>query len=89
MNTAEADQVVWTVFAKGIFIMILQASGVSDATSQRLLNIIPASWRHFDGLMVAFLSGPDDYFLYNEAFYYGIMPVLAEAGLRLFSYHYN
>ena len=45
MNTAEADQVVWTVFAKGIFIMILHASGMSDATSQRLLNFIPASWR--------------------------------------------
>lgn len=45
MNAAEADQVVWTVFAKGVFIMILQASGMCDATSQRLLNIIPARWR--------------------------------------------
>lgn len=45
MNAAEADQVVWTVFAAGVFMRILQASGMSDAIAHSLLNIIPASWR--------------------------------------------
>lgn len=43
MNAAEAYQVVRTVFATGVFISILHASGMSDATAHRLLNIIPAS----------------------------------------------
>lgn len=80
-NAAEANQVVMTVFAAGVFMGILQASGMSDAIAHSLLNIIPASWSHFYGLIVACLSVPGTYFLNNDAFYYGVMPVLAEAGV--------
>lgn len=80
-NAAEANQVVMTVFAAGVFMGILQASGMSDAIANSLLNIIPESWSLFYGLIVALISIPGTYFLNNDAFFYGVLPVIAEAGL--------
>lgn len=79
-NAAEANQVVMTVFAAGVFMGILQVSGMSDAIATSMISIIPQSLSHFYGLIVAFISVPGTYFLNNDAFYYGVMPVLAEAG---------
>lgn len=79
-NAAEANQVVMTVFAAGVFMGILQASGMSDAIATSMISIIPQSLSHFYGLIVAFISVPGTYFLNNDAFYYGVLPVLAEAG---------
>ena len=80
-NAAEANQVLMTVFAAGVFMGILQASGMSDAIANSLLNIIPESWSLFYGLIVALISVPGTYFLNNDAFFYGVLPVIAEAGL--------
>lgn len=80
-NAAEANQVVMTVFAAGVFMGILQASGMSDVIANSLLNIIPESWSLFYGLIVALISIPGTYFLNNDAFFYGVLPVIAEAGL--------
>lgn len=81
-NAAEANSVVMTVFAAGVFMGILQATGMSDAIARSLIGIIPDSWSQFYGLIVAFISVPGTYFLNNDAFYYGVMPVLAEAGAQ-------
>lgn len=79
-NAAEANSVVMTVLAAGVFMGILQASGMSTAIANSMIGLIPESWGQFYGLIVAFLSVPGTYFLSNDAFYYGVMPVLAEAG---------
>lgn len=81
-NAAEANSVVMTVFAAGVFMGILKASGMSDAIASSLVGIIPESWSNFYGLIVAIISVPGTYFLNNDAFFYGVMPVLAEAGVQ-------
>lgn len=81
-NAAEANSVVMTVFAAGVFMGILKASGMSDAIALSLVGIIPESWSNFYGLIVAIISVPGTYFLNNDAFFYGVMPVLAEAGVQ-------
>lgn len=79
-NASEANQVVMTVFAAGIFMGVLQATGMADAMANSLLDIIPASMGRFYGFIVSIISGFGTYFLHNDAFYYGMMPVLSQAG---------
>ncbi|XJS09984.1 CitMHS family transporter [Aerococcaceae bacterium WGS1372] len=80
-NASEANQVVMTVFGAGVFMGILQATGMNDGIASSLISVIPESMSHFFGLIVAIISSPGTYFLHNDAFYYGMMPILAEAGL--------
>lgn len=80
-NLPDAGQVSMVVIAAGIFMGILTGTGMNDAISSSLTSIIPASWGGFFGLIVAFLSAPGTFFLSNDAFYYGVLPVLAETGM--------
>lgn len=80
-NASEANQVVMTVFGAGVFMGILQATGMNDGIANSLIAVIPESMSRFFGLIVAIISAPGTYFLHNDAFYYGMMPILSEAGL--------
>lgn len=79
-NASEANQVVMTVFGAGVFMGVLQATGMDDGIASSLNSIIPESLSGFFGIIVAIISAPGTYFLHNDAFYYGMMPILAEAG---------
>lgn len=79
-NASEANQVVMTVFGAGVFMGVLQATGMDDGIASSLISIIPESLSGFFGIIVAIISAPGTYFLHNDAFYYGMMPILAEAG---------
>ncbi len=79
-NAGDAVQVVILVLAAGVFTGIFTATGMSDALAISLTNMIPASFGRFWGLVVALISAPGTFFLSNDAFYYGVLPVLSEAG---------
>ncbi|AMB98659.1 citrate transporter [Aerococcus urinaehominis] len=79
-NASEANQVVMTVFAAGVFMGILKETGMADGIATALLAMIPDSLGRFYGLIVAILSALGTYFLHNDAFYYGMMPILRQAG---------
>lgn len=67
------------IFAAGSFMGILQETGMSDAIAQSLINMIPESMGSHFGLITALISIPGTFFLSNDAFYFGIVPILAEA----------
>ena len=81
-NAGDAVQVVILVFAAGIFMGLFQGSGMAGALAQSFTTIIPKQLAGFLGLVIAFISAPGTFFLSNDGFYYGIMPVLAEAGAK-------
>lgn len=79
-NAGDAVQVVILVFAAGIFMGLFQGSGMASALAQSFATIIPKQLAGFWGLVIALVSAPGTFFISNDGFYYGILPVLAEAG---------
>lgn len=66
------------IFAAGIFVGIMSGTGMIKAISESLIHVIPDSAGHFMSVITAFLSMPFTYVLTNDAFYFGILPILAE-----------
>ena len=79
-NAGDALQVVILVFAAGIFTGLFTNSGMSDALANSLIKLIPPVLGRFWGLITAIVSIPGTFLLSNDAFYYGVLPVFAEAG---------
>ena len=79
-NAGDALQVVILVFAAGVFMGLFTNSGMSDALAGSLITLIPKQLGRFWGLITAIVSAPGTFLLSNDAFYYGVLPVFAEAG---------
>lgn len=71
--------VVGLIFAAGIFTGILSGTGMVEAMSKSLLAVIPDAMGPYLAVITALVSMPFTFFMSNDAFYYGILPVLNEA----------
>ena len=71
--------VVGLIFAAGIFTGILSGTGMVEAMSKSLLAVIPEAMGPYLAVITAIVSMPFTFFMSNDAFYYGVLPVLAEA----------
>ncbi|MFZ4406802.1 MAG: CitMHS family transporter [Paracraurococcus sp.] len=72
--------VVSLIFAAGIFTGILSGTGMVDAMAKSVTAIIPDSAGPYLPAITALLSIPFTFLVSNDAFYFGILPILAEAG---------
>jgi CitMHS family citrate-Mg2+:H+ or citrate-Ca2+:H+ symporter len=70
--------VVAMVLAAGVLTGVLNGTGMVDAMSQWLVNIIPTSMGPFLAVITGLLSIPMTFFMSNDAFYFGVLPVLSE-----------
>jgi CitMHS family citrate-Mg2+:H+ or citrate-Ca2+:H+ symporter len=68
------------VLAAGVFMGILTETKMGDAIAQHLISLIPPSLGSHMPIITGLISLPGTYFLSNDAFYYGILPVLAKTG---------
>jgi len=78
-HSGNAMTVVLLVFAAGIFAGIFSGTKMVDALANSLVEIIPESWGAFFPLVVSITSMPLTFVLSNDAYYFGVVPILAEA----------
>lgn len=79
-HVGNALTVVTLVFAAGIFTGIFSGTKMVDAIANSLVAIIPDSLGSFFPVVVALTSMPFTFVLSNDAYYFGVLPILAEAG---------
>lgn len=78
-HAGDVLSVISLVFASGIFTGIMDGTGMVDEMATALVHIIPDAMGNHFALITAILSGPFTYFMANDPFYYGILPILAES----------
>ncbi|MGW6015010.1 CitMHS family transporter [Streptomyces sp. NPDC055210] len=80
---AHADNVLnvsGMVFAAAVFTGVLQGTGMVDSMAKWLVDGIPDGMGPHMAIVTGALSLPLTYFMSNDGFYFGVLPVLAEAG---------
>ncbi|MDH6433102.1 CitMHS family citrate-Mg2+:H+ or citrate-Ca2+:H+ symporter [Streptomyces sp. SAI-144] len=80
---AHADNVLnvsGMVFAAAVFTGVLQGTGMVDHMARWMVDVIPDGMGPHMALVTGILSLPLTYFMSNDGFYFGVLPVLAEAG---------
>jgi len=80
--TAQAENilpVVVMIFAAGTFTGILSGTKMLDQMAKLLITVIPPELGPHLGFVTAISSLPLTYFLTNDAFYFGVMPLIVKA----------
>ncbi|MGE7602341.1 CitMHS family transporter [Peribacillus sp. NPDC097675] len=75
-----ALSVVSMIFAAGVFTGILSGTEMVDAMANTLIQHIPDAMGSHFAVITAIISAPFTFFMSNDAFYYGVLPLLAKAG---------
>ncbi|MFJ7156870.1 CitMHS family transporter [Streptomyces sp. NPDC101118] len=68
------------VFAAAVFTGVLSGTGMVKDMADWLVSAIPDGMGPHMALVTGLLSLPLTYFMSNDGFYFGVLPVLAEAG---------
>ncbi|MCB5274281.1 Citrate transporter [Arthrobacter sp. SO5] len=70
--------VVSMVLAAAVLTGVLNGTGMVKAMSEWLVAIIPSDMGPFMAIITGVLSIPMTFFMSNDAFYFGVLPVLSE-----------
>ncbi|MDR2870100.1 MAG: citrate:proton symporter [Deferribacteraceae bacterium] len=76
-NGGDAMGPVVVIFAAGALMGILNGSGMSTAIADNMIKWIPESWGGHIPFLSAFVALPGLIFLSNDAYYFGILPVIS------------
>ncbi|USX24207.1 CitMHS family transporter [Oxalobacteraceae bacterium OTU3CINTB1] len=78
-HAANVLPVVSLIFAAGIFVGILQGTKMVDAIAASVITAIPTWMGPYLAIVTGILSIPFTFFISNDAFYFGVVPILAKA----------
>ncbi|MFC3996281.1 CitMHS family transporter [Nocardiopsis sediminis] len=81
-HAANAVPVVMLVLAAGIFTGILTDTGMTEAMADALLSAVPSSMGQLIPVMMAVIGLPLSFFMSNDAYFFGVLPVVAESAAQ-------
>lgn len=87
-HAASAVPVVMLVLAAGVFTGILSDSGMIKAMADSFLSIVPPALGGFFPVITAIIAIPLGFFMSNDAFFFGVLPVLSESAAQ-YGFHAN
>lgn len=78
-QSANAVPVVMLVLGAGVFTGVMTDAGMIKAMADAALTIVPDSMGNMIPLFTAVLALPLGFFMSNDAYWFGVVPVLAES----------
>ncbi len=72
--------VVGLIFAAGVFTGILSGTKMVDAIADSVVQLVPVAFGPYLAIVTGMLSVPFTFLISNDAFYFGVLPILAKAG---------
>ena len=80
VHGSDSIQVICLILAAGVLMGVMNGTGMSDAMAKHMTGLVPPSMGGHFPIITAVISCFGTFFLSNDAFYYGVLPLLAEAG---------
>ena len=81
-HAANAVPVVILVLGAGVFTGILTETGMTTAMAQALISLVPSGAEGLIPAAAALIGIPLSFFMANDAYFFGIVPVLAESAAQ-------
>ncbi|MCG8927605.1 CitMHS family transporter [Lentzea sp. CC55] len=81
-HASSAVPVVVLALAAGIFTGILTDTGMVEAMAKSMLAIVPDGMGNLIPLFTAVIGLPLSFFMSNDAYFFGVLPVLAESAAQ-------
>ncbi|WP_262687183.1 CitMHS family transporter [Chryseobacterium nematophagum] len=82
-HAGNALSVAGMIFAAGIFTGIMNGTGIMQAMGNSIIGIVPKSCGGILNIITAVFSVPLTFFLTNDAYYFGILPIIKVTGAQL------
>ena len=71
--------VVAMVFAAAVLVGVLEGTGMVTAMARAIVSVVPPALGPWFAVITGLLSMPFTFFMSNDAFYFGVLPILSEA----------
>jgi CitMHS family citrate-Mg2+:H+ or citrate-Ca2+:H+ symporter len=81
-HAQNALPIIVLILAAGVFTGVLEGAGMLSAMAREIVALIPAGTGRWVGPIIAILAIPLTFFLSNDAYYFGIVPILAEVAAQ-------
>jgi CitMHS family citrate-Mg2+:H+ or citrate-Ca2+:H+ symporter len=67
------------VFAAAVLVGVLEGTGMVTAMAEAIVAVVPPALGPWFAVITGLLSMPFTFFMSNDAFYFGVLPILSEA----------
>lgn len=77
-HSENALPIVLLILAAGSFTGVMTGTGMIDAMATGAVTLVPSGLGPFMGIVTALLAAPLTFVLSNDAFYFGVVPVISQ-----------